>query len=306
MISSTRSAGAFNYLATPVREDDRMVTASFGGRIQFWSLRPTQLVSEFESLFPGVHGRLAVCTRNGSTAVVVGGWRRDGLAAYDAASGALLWRRKDLPEAQSLAAIGDGSLAAVMFLRQRLLSIDPWTGATQAMGSKLVALRQSAFTPIVVGQFHGSVALVRTSDWSRIATLQLTGGSFVAAAFSEDGVLISDFVDMFAEGTTGAVNTFDLHGSPGWRVELDRGRTAPWLFRDAHNGEWLGVLQDPDRRVANVLVRWDDTGAEVSRLDVPVGPEYGLFLGGTTLFVAPDLLLDLVSGTISHLYTDGT
>jgi hypothetical protein len=253
------------------------------------------LLSEFDTTFGGVLGRLALVTTPDRVIVVTGAWWRGEVAGYDGHTGGRVWRRDDVREVRHLAAAGDGSQVAVSFQRSPMQFLDGLTGETVASARGARAFHASRYAQVGVAEFDGYAAMVMVDPWKVQWRLPIAGFGMLAAAFTPDAVLVSDTTE------TGSASVYDftLSGQLLWRYRASPQRNVPWLGRDNKTGDWLGVERDVEHATSDALIRWNSDGELVSSLPLERADEYAFLLGGQFIVASPDKIVDAATGTVA-------
>lgn len=256
-----------------------------------------QVLKEFPTVFGGVLGRLALCGPAENDVLVVGGWATDGVAAYRASTGALLWHRRDLPEAYALSAAGTGEHVAISFARAPMHVLDTTSGEVLARVKGIRTYHQSRYGLIGAGQLDGAVSFVDAAGWKLGVRLPIRGFAMLGVAFAPAGCVISDTTE--PEGPVlSSVMGLGLGGELRWRLENSRSVNVPWMTWHAASERWLGIARHVDRKSADVLHGWSDAGEELFRLRLDGHAEYAFTADGSHL-VAGNKVLDPLTGTVT-------
>lgn len=105
---------------------DLLLAARSDSWVEVWDARTQHRLSAFETLLES--GRRPALVGAARPLVVVAGWRARGVAAYDARTGELVWRRRDIQQNQVVHAVGDD---VVLVEREGALPLlDAATGET--------------------------------------------------------------------------------------------------------------------------------------------------------------------------------
>lgn len=263
-----------------------------GGFVRVWEVSTVQLLAGFATNFAGILGRIALCEGPLGAVVVTSAWAGDGVTAYDAASGRVLWSRQYQDEAYLVSPAGLRSSVAVGFERASMQILDIGTGGSKAELRGVRTYRQSQYDPIGVAQYDGKVALVHPELWRRGVTLPISGFAMLEAAFAPDTVLVSDSTDPATANAS--VMAWDVQGRAKWRYEVERDTNVPWLSWHTASQSWLGIARHVDRRVPDVLLRWSANGELLDQRPLDGHREYAFAAEGTAL-IADDSINDPLS-----------
>lgn len=286
------------FAASTVLSRGYFATADYQGLVRVWSDEPISQTSEFETIFGGFLGGLAINEVGGRPVVFAAALAgRPGVAAYDGVTGRRLWARNDLHHVLHVDPAGPPDQVAVSFSTVPMHLLSTTTGGTMEKGPRIHSLYASGYSSIAVIQRDRSGAMVRDADWSAKVPLPVRGLGVLAVAFGRNAVLVSDSVDSFTSNNGNcALYWFDLVGVLRSRVELPPGYNAPWLVWHERRDRWLSVIQDPERIGPNRLVTWERDGEIVSSVEIERSKEYLFVRGGDVLLVLPDLLVDTTAG----------
>lgn len=269
--------------------------AKFGGQVRLFEAAPLRLVSSFPTVFPGVLGSIALATSSGAPMIVTTPLGSGRLVAYDGYSGSELWEHSNSRPFVRVAPVHRLGGFAISPDRgpMEVVRVDDGSAISQLRGVR--GLLAGATRDLAVATRDASASLVTLRPWKSIRRLSIHGWAVLAAAFSSSSILVSDVAD----GENAAVYSFDDAGTIEWRIELAPHHNAPWLGFDLEIGDWVGVVQDVERRSPYRLVRWSVGGAEKASFPVAVAQDYA-FVDSGRLLVHPGAVIDTRTGAIMH------
>jgi len=279
------------------------VLARVDGRVRTWSLEPLRELVEFQTIFGGVLGRLAVATTPDRDMVAAAASWRGAVAGYDARSGERLWERRDFREIRHLAAASGGRHFTASFDRGPMQILDVHSGETIASVRGIRAVYAGSHAALAVVAYDGRVALGHLDPWRFRARLDLAGFGVLDAEFGSDVVLVSVVQDP-DEGPS-SVYQLSTDGAVMWRYESPPRWNVPWLGRDQRSGHWLGVEHDPEQSVEPGLIRWSDDGTVTSRHRLPGAADFAFVSEGRRLIATPGIVLDTATGDMVERFDAG-
>lgn len=299
---------SFRQLAVSIVRDDVIATATLALRmdgttdrsVQVWSIDREMPKSEFDTVLEFGGQRLALCGAGDRMVVVAGAWERHGICGYDAASGKLLWQRKDLKKVQSVSPAYGDSVAACFDTRSMQV-LDVASGITIATVRGVRRFWQSRHQAIGAAEVLGHVAMLKTDDWKIQCRIAVPGFALLAAALAPDAIAISNAVDGDSNEAS-VVYCFSLSGEPLWQRQNPPGTTVPWLGWDDEARVWLGIQHDVERRLADTLLRWSADGATVSSIALNSIAEYAFLPSGHLLVTGLGHVVDTKTGRqVGHM-----
>jgi hypothetical protein len=286
----------YQFLGVSTGRPSVAALATGAGRVSTWALKPARRLAEFDTIFGGVLGRLAVGAASGRTVVAVAAFWRGAVSGYDADTGGRIWERRDVREVRQLAAANAGRHITAAFARGPMQVLDVVTGETVAVARGARAIHGASDPTRAVATFDSGFALAQVNPWRVLSRLHLSGFGILDAEFAHDAILVS----VAQEAGDGPSSVYRLSGSGevGWRYVSRGAWNVPWLGRDRTSGEWLGVEHDPNRVDRPALIRWSGDGEVVSRLSLPDAADYAFVLDGARLVAAPGLIIDTETATV--------
>ena len=262
--------------------------AAFERRVAVWDLSTGTKVSEFDTVL-SFGGRRLVISADG-TRVVAGAYRRYGIECYDASSGALIWRRKDLKRVQRMTLSHDDQRLHCGFERSAARRLHPKTGRTAAMLRGVANIHTSQFEPLELIDRKSRPAKLCSVAGDDCGKIERTTRAFVSVAFAP-GLLLT------SEGR-GPVRCFRTEDAVEiWRFAPPSGEHAIRLQYNESAGFLAAILWDYQHGRHHTLCRFEPTtGRQRSVLALPQSSEYGFCFRGTRLLTWDGTLLDTESG----------
>lgn len=175
----------------PIDSADLFATSACDGpEISIWSLAERRRISRFETVYTRyTSGYTLIAVER--PLLLLGNWERYGVSAYDAISGELLWRRKDLKRVGVVGLMNDGLTVAVSPSERPMTMLSILSGETVA---RLRATRD------IVPSIYGSYALhigtrqclLRSfPDGAPLWPQPLNDMSILSTAMGPDSILLS-------------------------------------------------------------------------------------------------------------------
>lgn len=261
-------------LGTAVDRDDLIVASpitpvSDHYPVDVWSLAGPKRLSRFDSVLDFGGRRLALVTEADRAVVVAAAYDRLGVAAYDATTGDLLWRRADLKRAQSVTSAG--RVVTISFDRGPTQVIDGLTGQTTATVRGARAVWHGRDRSLAAAHVTGHVALLDTPSWTEVWRRRVHGFSVLAAAIAPHGLIASDVVDLGVGARSGArcaVYGYDLSGHLVAHYQSPPSANCPALAWDDEAREWVGIESDVNADAPDTLIRWSPDGDVLMRMSL--------------------------------------
>lgn len=145
--------------------DDRFLTADWSGRVSYWRGVSAEPVATFQTVWSFGGRRLALGGDANEPVAVSASWERHGVCAYNAATGALLWQRRDIKRVQHLAAPPGLSVVTACSDERPMQVLDLADGSTLA---RVRAVRGCWPGPngMLVGDVLDGVVFIDPNSWS--------------------------------------------------------------------------------------------------------------------------------------------
>ena len=213
--------------------------------------------------------------------MVVGSWDRHTVTCFALPSGVETWEVRFPRSVESVSISADGGVVAVGLVRGAAVLFDGASGeqiGTLAAASQVYHARD---LPLALGVRERRPFLVDTAIWTPLARLQIGGFALLSAAFSADGVALSEAVS--AGGPPAMVRGFALDGSPQWTHPLPENGGCPWLGWDEERNEWVGVQWTLDGPTRVAILRLGAAGEPVSVLPIGPGHAFAFVSGGAAV-----------------------
>ncbi len=257
--------------------DAPLVAAAAAKRtVTIWDLETARERNRFGTILDFGGHRLALS--NDGAICIAGAYEKQGVAAYSAETGELLWQRKDLTKVQAIVAGGDGTsvLCVFEYKPSRVLRlVDGATLTTLGRGSLLVGSPYADLLFLGAGR-----SALLTSSGEKVAFVKCESWAFVDAAFGPSSICVSE--------AAGSVRVLDVpSGKLRWRYDPPAGTSVLRVAWNELRECFFGVEWSYERGggLARLLEWHSATGA--SHAIGPV-PSQVAFLPGRDALVAWD------------------
>lgn len=271
-------------------EVGRVALGEADSRVSIWDLDPIRVVATFETIldFGGQRIRLS----NDGAIVLCAAYHRDGVAAYDCATGRLLWQNRGVKRPQRLTTSRTSRLTYVGVEGGPCLALSLDDGSVVERIRGVGRVVESPFDRLVfLDRYHPVVA---TLERKPLFAVPRTTFAFLGVAFGPRQLVLSEAV------------------GPVRCVELGSGRVA-WVHRPpegvhcvdlAYCGRaeaFVGVLRLIAHGDSRQLVRFNDDGSVVVMKDLgrPAAQCFGQ--AGASLLTTEGRLIEIPSGNESAL-----
>lgn len=276
----------------------QLAAASGGGRVALctfervvsvWNLDPPGHVATFPTILDFGGSRLAL-SEEGAT--VVCGAYGEGVAAYSAETGQLIWQRRDIKRPQR---ISTSTSRRIVYVAPDdgpclVLSLDSGEIVDRLRGVRWVV--ESPFSPhlfldrrrpAVVGQ-----------DLETLIDLPRTTFAFLDVAFGPASVAVTE--------AGGPVRCIDLASRRElWTFTPSRGIHCLTLAFCPDRRSFVGVLWPFERGGPKELVAFDDSGSRSVLADLGASAEECFCRRGSILLVSSGSMVHVSSGVVSPL-----
>ncbi|MCC2668714.1 MAG: hypothetical protein K0Q72_1185 [Armatimonadetes bacterium] len=193
-------------IAASAEGADLFVTAKSNGTVSVWSLARRPRVAEFETLYE-IRGRRLAIVETVEPVVVAAGYH-EGLAGYDARTGARLWHREDLGRPQFVAPVPAQDAVAVGRERGALETVSAGTGRTLRSWGRAESACFSADGQDVLLNSGDRIACFRSGGSKAAWNHRLGTFALLDAAHSPTGFLVSE--------ATGSLRCLSPEGRVAW------------------------------------------------------------------------------------------
>jgi WD40 repeat protein len=243
-------ATAIRQLATSWR-GSIIAAGEFERTIHLYDLSTQERIRTIDTTLDFGGRRLAIS--NTGRTIIVGAYRRHGIAAYSGESGGELWRRKDLKKVQHIEFNGDASRVLCCFDSAPCESLNAETGKS---GRTLREVRGAWESPYTAVRF-----IARTRDYAiadpegPLASIPRVSFGVLSVAFSGSLVCVSE--------AGGPVRALDLSsGAERWRHTPKGTHFLRVAYVDSA-GAFVGVSWPFERGGAMLLQRFEPDGRAV-------------------------------------------
>ncbi len=275
--------------------DDSFLTTDVSGRVSYWRGGSPEPVTTFPTTWSFGGRRLALGGDVHHPVAVTAAWERHGVCAHDAATGALLWQRKDVKRVQHLAAPPGSSVVTACKDDGPMQVLDLSDGSTLARVRGVRGCWGGPGTPLVGAVLHG-VVVIDPGNWTVVVRRATPGWFKPAVAVSSTAALISVVQDQDG-GPAAALRCLTLTGESVWQWDGPRSVLCHDLAWDAASISWLGVLSHVDQAVPDRLVRWSPAGDMTTVAEIGSTHASAFVLGGARLLLSDGSIIDTASGT---------
>lgn len=270
---------------------ERFLTVAWSGEVSLWSLQSGEALGSFPTTWSFGGRRLALGDDADVPVAVTAAWERHGVCAYNAATGSLLWQRKDVKRVNELSVLRGRDAVTACSGDGPMQVLDLFDGSTLARVRAVRSCYANDPDLPLVGDVHGGLVFVDPDTWQVLNRCRMDGWATIAGAVSRTEALVSG--NRNEDGASySTVSCTDLNGQHRWKWHSPADVLCRRLSWDPVAGSWLGVLHHLERAEEDQLVRWSTSG-EVTTVA-------GLGLAATAEFTRDGALLVLSDGRIVH------
>lgn len=255
-----------------------------------WDLDPIRMVATFDTILDFGGDRIHLS--NDGAIVLCAAYHRDGVAAYDCATGCRLWQNRGVKRPQRLSMSRTSRIAYVGVEGGPCLALSLDDGSVAARIRGVRRLEESPFNPLVFLDQHRPV--VASHKLKPVFAVPRTTFAFLDVAFGPRQLALSEA------------------GGPVRCVELASGRVA-WVHRPpegvhclnlAYCGKaeaFVGVLWPFAHGGSKQLVRFNADGSAYVIKDFGGPAEQCFCQAGASLLTTDGTLIEILSGKESAL-----
>ncbi|MFZ4508990.1 MAG: WD40 repeat domain-containing protein [Fimbriimonas sp.] len=263
------------------RDADVFVTAREPNEVTVWDLADMRPMRSFEAPID-LGGRRLALSPDGA-ACFAGTYYQYGLAAYEVATGQLIWQRRDLKKVQVLQLSPDGSRLYAELDGRALTELDAATGETKNTLRGVKEIRESPFANI---QLRAARRLeVRTTNGEKLLSFPRENFAVLDATFSETMLLTSE--------AAGELRCFNLDtGAEAWRYALADSHALRVGYHE-ERGLFSAVVYRYNSDGKTWLVRFAMDGSPSEPEELPPSWLYGYAKRGSRLVVVGEQAAEL-------------
>lgn len=269
----------------------RVALSEFKQTVSVWDLDPPRHVATFSTILDFGGARLAL-SHDGAT-VVCAAYHREGVAAYSAETGDLLWQRRDIKRPQRISTSPRGQVAYVATEDGRCVVLALDTGeVTRALrGVRWVV--ESPFSPrFFVDQ---NCPAVTDETFETLVVVPRTTFAFLDMAFAPHSFAVAE--------SGGPVTCVDLEsGRKLWAHDPIGGVHCLALTYCEHLGVFAGVLWPFENGGPKELVIFDGRGSPTVLKNLGESSWDERFCQrGSNLLTSDGSVISLTSGLVTHV-----
>jgi outer membrane protein assembly factor BamB len=211
----------------------RIALAEFTSIVQIFDITDQQVLSEFETVLD--FGGRRIVIDEGGEICVCGCWERYGICGYEAATGKLIWQRKDLKKVQHIQTLrSDKNILFTEFETGASRLLDIRTGADVGKLSGVEFYFESKFQSINVFDKSAKIQIVDRATSKVKANIERQSFATLDISFAPESVLITE-----SAGPLSCYDTAD--GKLKWRNPLNEDGHFLRVSYNENSGVYLGI-----------------------------------------------------------------